>query len=113
MIRGCCRERFLAKRPFGGAGRTGQQVLLAANEERVHDSIVSAVVLLKEVQALPQDEREKCVFGLLDGEETASRSPVGKNQRVKWPDVQARARRIFGKRVFPNLVLLERSEAVL
>jgi len=69
---------------------------------------VSAVDLLKEVQALPADEREKFVFALLDCEERASSAPLRKMQRVKWPDVQARARRIFGKRVFPNLVLLER-----
>lgn len=71
---------------------------------------MSAVDLLKEVQALPPDEREKFVFALLDWQEMASSAPARKRQRVKWPDVQARARRIFGKRVFPNLVLLDRSE---
>jgi hypothetical protein len=71
---------------------------------------VSAVQLLKEVRALPPNQREKFVFALLDCEETAVSVPAGKIKRVKWPDVQARARRIFGKRVFPNLVLLERSE---
>jgi len=29
---------------------------------------------------------------------------------VKWPDVEARAKRIFGDRVLPNLVLVEREE---
>ena len=76
----------------------------------VHDTIVSAIDLLKEVQALPPDVREKLVFALLDCEGTVSNARVGKMRRVKWPDVQARARRIFGKRVFPNLVVLERSE---
>jgi len=32
-------------------------------------------------------------------------------KRVEWPDVEARAKRIFGSRVLPNLVLLEREEA--
>ena len=30
---------------------------------------------------------------------------------MNWPDVEARAKRIFGDRVLPNLVLLEREEA--
>jgi len=78
-----------------------------------HNDIVSAVDLLKEVQALTPDQREKLVFALLDCEVRAPSAPRGKKRRVKWPDVQARAGRIFGKRVFPNLVLLERSEHVL
>jgi len=84
--------------------------MLASNEKRVHDAGVSAVQLLKEVRALPPNERRKFVFALLDCEETASSAPAGKSKRVQWPDVQARARRIFGRRVFPNLVLLDRSE---
>ena len=84
--------------------------MLANPEKNVHPIAVSAVDLLKEVQALPPDEREKFVFALLEGEETASSERVGHRQRVKWPDIQARAKRIFGKRAFPNLVLLERSE---
>jgi hypothetical protein len=76
----------------------------------VHHATVSAVDLLKEVQALPPDEREKFVFALLDCQEMGPSAPARKSKRVKWPDVQARARRIFGKSVFPNLVLLDRSE---
>jgi hypothetical protein len=30
---------------------------------------------------------------------------------VTWPDIEARAKRIFGDPVLPNLVLLEREEA--
>jgi len=72
---------------------------------------MSAVELLKQVKALPKHEREKFVLSVLTlEEETASRSN-GRKKRVKWPDVEARARRIFGDRVFPNLVLLEREEA--
>jgi len=73
---------------------------------------VSTVALLEEGQSLPPDQGERFVFALLDCEETASNAPVGKMRRVKWPDVQARARRIFGKWVLPNLVLLERSEHI-
>lgn len=72
---------------------------------------MSAVELLKQVKALPQRERQKFVLSVLMlVEETASRSN-GRKKRVKWPDVEARAKRIFGDRVFPNLVLLEREEA--
>ena len=72
---------------------------------------MSAVELLKQVKALPKHEREKFVLSVLTlEEETASRSN-GRKKRVKWPDVEARARRIFGDHVFPNLVLLEREEA--
>ena len=37
--------------------------------------------------------------------------PRGKTKRVKWPDVETRAKRIFGDRVLPDLVLLEREDA--
>jgi len=76
----------------------------------MHDATMSAAQLLKEVRALAPSEREKFVFALLDCEDTSSRVPPARIKRVKWPDVQARAKRIFGRRVFPNLVLLERSE---
>lgn len=72
---------------------------------------MSSVELLKQVKALPQRERQKFVLSVLAlEEETASRSK-GRKKRIKWPDVEARAKRIFGDRVFPNLVLLEREEA--
>ncbi|MSU63631.1 MAG: hypothetical protein EXS31_14740 [Pedosphaera sp.] len=72
---------------------------------------MSAVELLKQVKALPQRERQKLVLSILTlEEETASRSN-GMKKRVRWPEEEARARRIFGDRVFPNLVLLEREDA--
>jgi hypothetical protein len=93
-----------------GASLAEMQSKLASHWKTAHDGYVSAVQLLKEVQARPPNERQRFVFALLDCEETALSAPAGRSKRVKWPDVQARARRIFGKRVFPNLVLLERSE---
>jgi endogenous inhibitor of DNA gyrase (YacG/DUF329 family) len=83
---------------------------LATRKKKAHDANVSAAQLLQEVWALPANEREQFLFALLDDEESALRPPAGRSKRVKWPDVLARARRIFGRRVFPNLVLLERSE---
>lgn len=71
---------------------------------------MSAGELLKQVKALPPREREKVFKAILTLEETEpTRLPV-KTKRVKWPDVEARAKRIFGRRVLPNLVLLERDE---
>jgi hypothetical protein len=43
-------------------------------------------------------------------EEESPFSPSKQTKRVAWPDVEARAKRIFGDRVLPNLVLLEREE---
>jgi hypothetical protein len=71
---------------------------------------VSAVELLKKVSALPEREREKFLVAVLQFQEQAPHKPKGKSKRVKWPDVEARARRISGERVLPNVVLLEREE---
>lgn len=73
---------------------------------------MSTVELLKQVEALPAQEREKFLLALLKLEATPSNEKQ-KNGRVKWPDIEARARRIFGSRMLPNLVLLERQEEAL
>ena len=70
---------------------------------------MSAVELLRKVEALPARERERFLLALLKLEEKPS-DANRKGRRVKWPDIEARARRIFGERVFPNLVVLERQE---
>ncbi len=70
---------------------------------------MSTVELLKQVEALPARERERFVLALLklENERPAAKR---KNGRVVWPAIEARARRIFGKRLVPNLVLLEHRE---
>jgi hypothetical protein len=73
---------------------------------------VSAVELLKQVEALPAREREKFVLALRKLEAKPS-DGKRKSQRVEWPDIEARTKRIFGERVFPNLVLLERQEEAI
>jgi hypothetical protein len=72
---------------------------------------MSAIELFKEVKALPPRERQKLVLAILTLEEEAVSQAKSKAKRVRWPDVEARARRIFGERVLPNLVLSEREEA--
>lgn len=71
---------------------------------------MSAGELLKQVKALPPRDRKKIFKAILALEENEPTRRPTKTKRVKWPDVEARAKRIFGKRVLPNLVLLERGE---
>ena len=73
---------------------------------------MSAVELLKQVEALPTRERERFVLALLKLEAKPCDAKP-KSRRVKWPDIEARTKCIFGKRVFPNLVLLERQEEAI
>ena len=71
---------------------------------------MSTAELLEQVKALPPRERRRFVEIILTLEEdlTPSTEPP---ERVKWPDVEARAKRIFGNKIMPNLVLLEREES--
>jgi len=71
---------------------------------------MSTAELVEQVKALPARERRKFVEIILTLEEdlTPSTEPP---ERVKWPDVEARAKRIFGNKIMPNLVLLEREES--
>ena len=71
---------------------------------------MSAVELLRQVKSLSAREREKFVIAVLDLDEMKPASRKPRSKRFKWPDVEARARRIFGRRTLPNLVLLEREE---
>lgn len=72
---------------------------------------MSTMELLKQVRALPAREREKFLRAVLTMEDGAPAQASRRRKRVNWPDVEARARRVFGSRVLPNLVLLERDEA--
>jgi hypothetical protein len=68
--------------------------------------------LMKRVKALPTRERERLLREILTLEDDAVALPVSGRgtKRVRWPDVEARAKRILGDRVLPNLVLLERGD---
>lgn len=68
--------------------------------------------LLKRAKTLPKKEREQLVRGILALEKLSpeSRPSERRPARVIWPDVEARAKRIVGDRVLPNLVLLDRGE---
>ncbi|MGH9408386.1 MAG: hypothetical protein ACRD1V_02915 [Vicinamibacterales bacterium] len=73
---------------------------------------MSLTQLLKHVKALPARQRERLVREILAlGEKRGARSRSKRAEPpVTWPDVEARAKRIVGDRVLPNLVLLERGE---
>jgi hypothetical protein len=72
---------------------------------------MSLTQLLKRVRALPTRQREHLLREMLAMEEQSRARPSrSRATRVTWPDVEARAKRIVGDRVLPNLVLLERGE---
>ena len=73
---------------------------------------IAAVEPLKQVEALPAREQEKFLLALLKLKGKPAHAKR-KNGRVTWPDVEERAKRIFGNRILPNLVLLERLEEAL
>ena len=68
--------------------------------------------LLKHVKALPARERKRLLREILLLEQESSEAKASREEEasVKWPDVEARGRRIVGNRVLPNLVLVERGE---
>ena len=69
--------------------------------------------LLKQLKALPPHKRQKVLKAILAFDENEAKRVPAKPKRIVWSDVEARAERIFGKRVLPNLVLLEREEEAL
>ena len=64
---------------------------------------MSAAGLINQVKALPAREREKFLLAVVELERKQDK-PKSKGKRMRWRDIKARAKRIFGKREFPNLV---------
>jgi hypothetical protein len=71
---------------------------------------MSARDLLREFKAMRTNEQKKFLR-----EARASGRRVGRARvaprTAAWPDVQARAMRITGGRILPNLILVERENA--
>jgi hypothetical protein len=63
--------------------------------------------LLEQIKALPARERRRLVEIVLEFEEEST-STAASSHWIQWPDVEARAKRIFGNKIIPNLVLMER-----
>jgi len=70
---------------------------------------MSTAELVEQVKALPAHERRRLLEIILQFEEDSTATPTSP-RRIKWPDIEARAKRIFGNRTLPNLVLMEREE---
>jgi hypothetical protein len=70
---------------------------------------MSTAELVEQVKALPARERRRLVEIILRLEEDSTATPTSP-RRFKWPDIEARAKRIFGNRTLPNLVLMGREE---
>ena len=74
---------------------------------------MSVAELLRHVRALSGRERRRLLLEVLKLESASPTDAERRGKPVKWPDVAARAKRVCGERVLPNLVLLERSEELL
>ena len=70
---------------------------------------MSTAGLVEQVKALPAHERWRLVEVILQLEEDSTATPTS-TRRIKWPDIEARAKRIFGNRILPNLVPMEHEE---
>ena len=70
---------------------------------------MSARELLEQAKSLPTHELRKFLAGVRALEEAAAQ-PKPARKPLKWPDIEARQKRIFGDRVLPNLVLEARDE---
>ena len=82
---------------------------MSGQVEKDYDYAMSTAELVEQVKALPARERRKIVEIILQLEEDSTTTPTSP-RRIKWPDIEARAKRIFGNRTLPNLVLMERAE---
>ena len=75
---------------------------------------MSTMQLISELKALPPSERARVIRAVMPAAKPVSR-PAGKGGtpkgKVTWPDLADLKRRVYGDRLLPNLVLLEREEA--
>jgi hypothetical protein len=71
---------------------------------------MSTAEVVEQIKALPARERRRLIEMLLKLEEDST-TPPSSWQRVQWPDVETRAKRILGNKIMPNLVLMERGES--
>jgi hypothetical protein len=72
---------------------------------------MSANEVLEYVKALPPRELRKFFEGVHELETALEVEPAARRRRpIRWPDADARRRRILGDKVLPNLVLLAREK---
>jgi hypothetical protein len=70
---------------------------------------MSAKELLRKFKAMRMDQQQKFLREARAPGHQSSRAPRPA-RKVTWPDVESRAMRITGKRVLPNLVLVDRDD---
>lgn len=74
-------------------------------------SFMSATELLQQVKNLPPGERRRFFTKAQNLEERLTKPTLTeKKNKVQWPDMAARRRKIMGDRVLPNLILLARED---
>lgn len=66
--------------------------------------------LLRRVKGLPTQQRNRLMREILSLRDKGRQPTRRRQPRVTWPDVEARAGRISGGTVLPNVVLLERGD---
>ena len=93
--------------------RCGRSTALQA--PRTHDIVqgMSTADLISELRALSSRERARIIRAVIratDSKDRATAAAKPAVRKVKWPDLAALKRKIYGDRLMPNLVLLEREE---
>lgn len=75
---------------------------------------MSARELLEQAKSLPAEQLREFLEGARalgkDEKQSSAVQDESVPKPLKWPDVEARQRRIFGDRILPNLVLEAREE---
>ena len=108
------RERPTNRRPhISAAPEVPVTAALPASRTRDIFPAMSTAELISKLRALSPRERDRVVRAVRPVKKTAGRaagSSKTATRKVTWPDLAALKRKIYGDRVLPNLVLLEREE---
>ena len=75
---------------------------------------MSTTQLILELNALPARERARVIRAVMPALHPASHAAVRRKTtkgKVTWPDLADLKRKVYGDRLLPNLVLLEREDA--
>lgn len=86
---------------------------VADSADAWHHCPMSTVQLISELKALPARERARVIRAATPATNLAGRAAGRRKNpkaRVIWPDLAELKRKVYGDRLLPNLVLLEREE---
>ncbi len=82
---------------------------LGKKGRRTHTQGMSVAGILPLTRQLSPEEKAELIEAL-ENEITEATDTTGARKPLKWPDGEARRKRILGDRVLPNLVLQAREE---